>query len=315
MWRVLLLTWISLLAGCGENPPAPAPLQPLPPVSQTNLHSYQAFGLIKELEADGKTVRIKHEEIPGYMQAMTMPFEVRDSKELRGLKAGDVVAFRLWVTDTDGWIDQVRKIASTTNSPVTTVASSSEQSASPVLPPGIRIVRDVDPLAVGDALPDYHFTNQLGKAVSLGEFRGRALAITFVFTRCPFPLFCPRMMSRFEETQRKLLVNANAPTNWHLLSLTIDPEFDTPEILRAYGERNGYKPAHWTVATGSPLEVTALGDQFGLVVQRDAPGALPNHNLRTVVVDAAGRIRKIIANNEWTSDELAEEITKAARVK
>lgn len=312
MWRASLLVLIAVLAGCGRNPPATQTPSTTPPASQTNLQSYQAFGVVKELEADGKTVRIKHEEIPGYMLAMTMSFEVRDTNELRGIDVGDVVAFRLWVTEDDGWIDQVKKVAATTNSPVAVSTPAAAASASPVLPPGIRIVRDVDPLAVGDILPEYHFTNQFGKAISLGEFRGRALAITFVFTRCPFPLFCPRMMNRFEETQRKLTANANAPTNWHLLSLTIDPEFDTPDILRAYGERHACNPAQWTIGTGSPMDITALGDQFGLVVQRDAPGALPNHNLRTVIVDKAGRIRKILANNEWTSDELVEEITQAA---
>ena len=118
MWRASLLVLIAVLAGCGRNPPATQTPPTTSPASQTNPQSYQAFGVVKELEADGKTVRIKHEEIPGYMLAMTMSFEVRDTNELHGIDVGDVVAFRLWVTEDDGWIDQVKKVATTTNPPV-----------------------------------------------------------------------------------------------------------------------------------------------------------------------------------------------------
>src|SRR6185295_14031729 len=101
------------------------------------------------------------------------------------LMAGDSISFRMLVTDKDGWIDSIKKL----DVPKTNT---------PALPPGIRIVRDVEPLNTGDALPEYHFTNQLGKAVSLSQFRGQALAITFIFTRCPYPTFCPLMSRNFE---------------------------------------------------------------------------------------------------------------------
>lgn len=288
-----------ILVSCGKAPPPAAVAAP----AKTNLQIFPAKGIVVSLNADGKTVEIKHEEIPGYMGAMTMDFEARNTNELRGLAPGDAVAFRLLVTDTDGWIDQVRKLESARADPTTT------------LPNGIHLVRDVEPLEVGGVLPDYHFTNQFGQTFSTSDFRGQALAVTFVFTRCPFPLFCPRMTSGFAETQAKLLADKSAPTNWHLLTISFDPEFDTPAVLKSYGERNGCDTNHWTLATGALVDITALTEQLGLTFWRDTPGGLPNHNLRTAVFDPAGRMRTNYVGNQWQSEELAGEILKAAAVK
>jgi protein SCO1/2 len=248
-------------------------------------------------------VKIKHEEIPGYMAAMTMEFEVRGTNELTGLTAGDTVAFRMLVTDDDGWIDQLRKLDAPKVNPPTP------------LPEGIRIVRDVEPLEVGDLLPEYRFTNQSGKILSTLDYRGRALVISFIFTRCPFPTYCPRITSGFADAQQLLLTNHPSLTNWHLLSLTIDPEYDTPAILKDYAQRHGGVQRYWTYATGSLLDLTAIAEQFGLQFWRDTPGGLPNHNLRAAVIDAAGRVQTNLVGNTWTGDQLAEEIIKAARVK
>ena len=206
------------------------------------------------------------------------------------------------VTENDGWIDQIKKL--------------DEPRPVNLLPPNasIRIVRDVEPLNPGDALPEYHFTNQLGQAVSLSQFRGQALAITFIFTRCPFPTFCPLMSNNFRAVQDALLKNPNALTNWHLLTLTFDPEFDTPDRLRNYAARYGCHPQHWSFLTGALIDVTALGEQFELMFWRDPQTGL-SHNLRTVIVDTQGRVQKIITANKWTPEELTEELLKAASVK
>jgi protein SCO1/2 len=230
------------------------------------------------------------------MPAMTMSFESKDPKELAGVKPGDAVSFRLTVTDTDSWVDQIRKLSP---------AVMPEPTRST-----IRIVRDVEPLQIGDPLPDYHFTNELGQAVSLAQFKGQALALTFIFTRCPLPNFCPRMSSNFEAVQKKLLVLPNAPTNWHLLTLSFDPDFDTPVILKSYAERYSADPQHWSFITGEIIDITAIAEQFGQMFWRDQ-GAI-NHNLRTAVVDAAGRVQKIFQGNNWSPDELVDEMVKAA---
>jgi protein SCO1/2 len=258
--------------------------------------TFHVKGIVHAIDPDGKSATIRHEAIPNYMGAMTMPFAVRDPAQVSGLKAGDQVAFRLNVTQTESWIDQVQNLG---------------EGSGP--PPGasIRIAKDVEPLEIGDPLPEYHFTNETGKAISLSQFKGQALAITFIFTRCPLPDFCPRMSGNFAETQKSLLASSDAPANWRLLTISFDPDFDTPPVLKGYARRYGADPRHWNFLTGDLVEITAIAEQFGQMFWRDQ-GSL-NHNLRTVVVDASGRVRKIFQGNTWTSAELAAELTAAAR--
>jgi protein SCO1 len=261
----------------------------------TNLQFFQIKGVIKELGADGKTVVVRHEEIPDYMPAMTMPFAAREPAELAALRAGDTVSFRLTVTAKESWIDQIRKLAP---------APAPDSPARPT----VRIVRDVEPLQIGDALPEYHFTNELGQSLSTSQFKGQALAITFIFTRCPLPNFCPLMSNNFGEAQKRLLAMPGAPTNWHLLTISFDPEFDTPLVLKTYAQRFGADPRRWNFLTGELIDVTAISEQFGQMFWREE-GAL-SHNLRTVVVDASGRVQRILEGNKWTSDELVAEMLK-----
>ncbi len=290
---------ISILAtGCGPSPGASPPSPPPPP--HTNQQTFQVKGAVIEVKPLEKSITIKHEEVPDYMPAMTMPFDVLDTNELAGIEAGDPVVFRLIVTDTAGWIDQIKKLGPKTNSPPATGS--------------FRLVRDVEPLSGGDLLPEYHFTNQLGQALSTAQFKGRALAIEFLFTRCPYPTYCPLLAHQFAEAQRILLARTNAPANWQLLTLSFDPEFDTPAVLKTYAENHHYDPAHWTFATGDLIDITALGEQCGLAFARDESGGI-SHNLRTVVIDASGRVRKIFVNNQWTPGELVLELAKAADTK
>ena len=264
--------------------------------SPTHLQIFQVTGVVIEVLPREKSVTIKHEEVPDYMPAMTMPFDVRDTNELTGLEAGDPVSFRLLVTDTEGWIDRIWKTGPKTNTPPTTGA--------------FRAVRDVEPLVEGGVLPEYQFTNQLGKSFSTKDFQGQALAIEFLFTRCPLPNFCPLLANNFGEAQKQLLTLPNAPTNWHLLTISFDPEFDTPEVLQHYAESHEYDPMHWTFATGALIDVTAIGEQFGLKFASEE-GSI-SHNLRAVVVDGSGRVRKIFIGNEWKAEELVVELLKAS---
>jgi protein SCO1 len=266
----------------------------------TNQQIFQVKGVVIEVMPLEKSVRIKHEEVPDYMPAMTMPFDVRDTNELAGLEAGDPVTFRLLVTDTEGWIDRIQKTGPKTNTPPTTGP--------------FRLVREVELLNEGDVLPEYHFVNQFGKKISTKDFQGQALAIEFLFTRCPLPNFCPFLANNFGAAQKQLLALPNAPTNWQLLTISFDPEFDTPAVLKNYAEGHGYDPKHWTFATGAQIDITAIGDQFGLLVARDENGGF-SHNLRAVVMDGAGRVRKVFVGNEWKPEELVVEMVKAAVVR
>lgn len=261
-------------------------------------HFYQVKGIVREVIPDQKKIKIEHEDIPGYMEKMTMLFEVKEAKELEGLQPNDPIAFRMIVTEDDGWIDQIKK----TGPPV----------AAPPSAENFRRTREVEPLAVGDPMPDYRFTNQLGHVVRLSDFRGQAYAITFIFTRCPFPTFCPQLSKSFEQTQTTLQAISPGPTNWHLFSITIDPQFDTLAVLRDYAQRYHADPKHWSFLTGELIDIDAIGEQFGLQFWRPSPDALPNHNVRTVVVDAAGRIQWVTPENSWKPEALVEQIVRAA---
>ncbi|MDB6022103.1 MAG: Electron transport protein SCO1/SenC [Pedosphaera sp.] len=295
------LSPLLLLSCKQQTKPAAVPPETVAAPS-TSKQIFQVKGVVKELNPDGKTVVIQHEEVPHYMPAMTMPFEVKNTNELRGLQPGDAISFQLIVTDSDGWIDHITK-------------SSSSRPAELPSRPTFRLVRDVDPLQVGDLLPEYHFTNELGQSVSTKQFRGQAFAFTFFFTRCPYPTFCPLMSSNFEAAEKKLLALPDAPKNWHLFSISFDPEMDSPEILKAYAQRYDYQPEHWSFLTGDLIDLTAIGDQVGEYFGHDESGGGISHNLRTVVVDAQGRVQKIITDNKWTSDDLVAELLKAAAVK
>ncbi|HZL41780.1 MAG TPA: SCO family protein [Verrucomicrobiae bacterium] len=289
---------LALLATTGCKKPSDDTVtfythEPLQEVRQV----FQVRGLVVEVKPLGKSITIKHEEIPGYMSAMSMPFEVKDTNLLAGLEPGDPVYFRLVVTEAYGYIDAIQKTGPKTNSPPTTGP--------------FRLVRDVEPLKPGESLPEYHFTNELGRPFSTADYRGQALAVEFLFTRCPFPNFCPFMARTFQSAQTNLLGMAGSPTNWHLLTISFDPDFDTPEVLKGYAESHGYNSNRWTFATGELIDITAIGDQLGLSFWRDEAGSI-SHNLRVGVFDASGRLRKIFTGNQWTSQELADEMVKAA---
>jgi protein SCO1/2 len=299
MVRILLLFPAAMLLVCAVSCDRAADRLPVTAkaAASTNQQVFQVKGIVISVKPREKAVEIKHEEIPGYMPAMTMPFDVRDTNELAGLEPGDSVSFRMIVTDTEGWIDQIRKVGPpSTNGPPTTG--------------NFRLVRDVDPLNIGDRLPEYHFTNQFGQAFSTADFKGRALAITFLFTRCPFPAFCPLMANDFSETQQRLIALPAGATNWHLLTVSFDPEFDKPAVLKAYAERYRYDPERWTFATGDLVEITAIAEQLGLNFWHDETGSI-SHNLRTAVIDASGRVQKIFNGNTWKTDELVAEMVQA----
>jgi protein SCO1/2 len=295
---VLITTLAWLGTGCDLRQKSDART---PDGTDTTSKVFYVKGILKELKPDGRTAVIEHEEIPNYMAKMTMPLQAKDPKELAGLQPNDLVHFRLVVTKDDGWIDQVTKVGTTTN-------------AAPSIP-HTRLVRDVEPLKVGDAMPNYPFTTELGQPLNLRDLKGKTYAFTFIFTRCPFPVFCPRMGENFAAVQR-ILSQPGQPANWQLFSISFDVENDTPSVLKNYAQqRFKYNPARWSFLTGAIIEIDALTEQFGLYFARSESGMLFDHNLRTVVVDAAGRIQSVFIGNEWKPEELAAELVKGAAAK
>jgi protein SCO1 len=296
--HLALVMGAFVLIGCGQRSSAPPKSDSAGQQVQAQ-KSYPVRGVIKKVEASEKSVTIQHAEVPNYMPAMTMPFKVRDARLLEGLQPGDVVSFRLNVADESAWIDQIAK-------------QSTAQQVVPQTRPEVRLTRNVEPLKEGDMMPDYRFTNELGQAISLNQFKGQALALTFIFTRCPMPDFCPLLSRNFSAATQQLGGMPNGTTNWHFFSISFDPHFDQPPILKAYAQRYKYDPAKWSFVTGAMIDIDAITEQFDLPVMKI--GENWDHKLRTVVIDATGRIQKIFIGNQWKSDELAAEIVKGARV-
>ncbi len=251
--------------------------------------------MVKEVNLDAKKVTIRHEEITNYMPAMTMPFKVKDGREIASLHAGDTVTFRLLVTADESWIDLITKTGT-----------------APVEPPKPAAPTQT----VADSAPDptpFTFTNEFGQAVNLKDFTGQAVGLTFFFTRCPVPDYCPRLSKSFSEACKKLSAQPNAPTNWHFLSVSFDSQFDSPEILKAYAQRYQYDSNHWSFLTGPPQRVGRLAKMFGMSYEPD--GLYFKHEFRTIVIDANGRVQQIYPFVGDFSDSLVEQMVQAAKVK
>jgi len=255
--------------------------------SAADTKTYSATGRVREVKPGERTLVIEHDAITNYMSAMTMPFHVKEAEQLTGLKSGDVISFRLNVTETESWIDHIVRTG--------------------LAPPGVaQSSRPRNPLL------NYAFTNELGQPVRLSDFKGQALAITFIFTRCPIPDFCPRLSKNFQAATQKLSGMAHAPTNWHFLSITFDPEFDRPAVLRAYAESYQYDPKHWSFLTGPADKIRELA--AGSDVNYQPENGLINHNFRTLVIDAAGHLQMVFPTSGDLSDAIVSEMLKAAAV-
>src|SRR5579871_6254682 len=259
--------------------------------------TFSAHGVILEVKTNGAQVVIRHEAIAGYMDGMTMPFKVKDSAQLAELKRGDQVNFQLHVIADQSWVDHFEKTGLVSLAEDKTVPQPAETSGP----------------HPDKSLLDYKFTNELGQAVSFNDFRGQALAITFFYTRCPLPDYCPRLSKNFEEASHKLEAMANAPTNWHFISVSFDPRSDSPQVLKSYGMSYGYDPAHWSFFTGPQDKIAELARSAGVNYEADA-GTI-NHNFRTLIIDPRGHLQMVFPVSGNLSDQIVSEILKATAEK
>ncbi|MGZ5024705.1 MAG: SCO family protein [Chthoniobacterales bacterium] len=270
---------IVMLAACGQRADENA----------DGARHYQARGVIRGFAPDRRALDVEHEDISGFMPSMTMTIAVRDRKQLAGFVLGDAISFRLTVTDRDSWIDQVRKIsADKVHLPASTAISANTSNIS-----ASHRLRD------GDALPSFSLTNQNGEPISADTFRGRPLVLTFIFTRCALPNFCPRMSQNFSALQE-------AHAGARLLSITLDPAFDTPPVLKQYSEYLHADPAVWNFATGDASEIDRITQAFS--VYREVEGGTLSHGLATALIDSQGKIVQIWRGNSWKTAEVIDAI-------
>lgn len=261
-----------------------------PTTQLSGLKTFEVRGQIRSIDASNKTVRITHEEIPDYMPAMTMPFPVKDVALLKGLAAGDSVQFELAVTDDDSWIARIDKIQPNASSD----SSTTEESAISLQD------RKAERVQVGEIVPDFKLTDQNGRVVRLSDFRGKAVVLTFIYTRCPLPNFCPLMSKKFSQLEERL--SKEFTNRYQLLSISMDSEFDTPEVLKEYAARYNASAEDWTFATGDAEQIKFVAGLTGLYYVKE--DGLISHDLRTALIGPDGRLVHLWKSNVWTPYEV-----------
>lgn len=278
---ILLLAALTAGAGCTREPAA---------------RTYQLQGQVLAVKADTNEILVKHEDIPGFMPAMTMPYVVKDAALLKDRAPGDLITATLMVAPTGAWLSAITKTGS---------APLPEDARTEI--PAAAFVHVLKP---GDTVPDTKLIDQDGAAISLADWRGSPIVVSFVYTRCPLPQFCPLVDRRFAEIQKVIAATPALKGKARLLSISFDPETDQPAVLRAHAARLKADPAVWRFATADASVVDRLAATFGVNVIREKDGTI-THNLRTAVIDPLGRIVSIHDSNDWTAATIADELTTA----
>jgi protein SCO1/2 len=227
---------------------------------------------------------VAHEEIPGYMPAMTMPFAV-DRQAMPAVRPGDKVRFTLRVT------------GSWSRAEAFTVVGHDALVAGAVGAPSAPAPR----LRRGDVVPNFSLVDERGATFTAEELKGRLTAVTFIFTRCPLPEFCPLMSRRFQQVQRDIAGDRSLG-EVRLVSITLDPKFDTPAVLSSYATAYGADPARWRFLTGLEAEIGRLTTAFAIHTARN--GVFLDHTLATAVIDRDGAIIEIWRGTGWTAAEV-----------
>jgi protein SCO1/2 len=250
---------------------------------------YEGHGIVREVDlATGQAV-IEHDEIPGLMSAMTMSFDVPDKALLAQLAPGQHIDFELEVTERS-----YRIIAAKAE------GASSGAARSPSI---------ASALQPNDLAPAFSLVDQAGNPVTLADLNGQVLVVDFIFTRCPGP--CPIMTSRHVELQRALAPELRERVRF--VSISLDPAFDSPEVLKAYADARGVDLSNWSFLTGPEPDVAEVVRRFGVGTLRASDGNI-DHALATFLVDGRGRIAKRWLGLEHPVDELRTEITALVSV-
>ena len=249
-----------------------------------------------------RTATISHQDIPGYMPGMTMDFKIKNDGDLEMMKPGDQITGTLVVDGLSSWVE------------VTAITEGGAQLTPTTVVPG-------EPKP-GDAIPDFALLNQDGKAIRLSQYKGKALALTFIYTRCPQPDQCTLMSQNFAAIDRELQNLPDVYAQTHLLSITFDPDYDTPKVLRSYGASHTERYSdetfqHWEFATGTKDEIKGMAQFFGMRYYHDTESGDEQviHSLRTAVIDKNGKLVKLYRGNEWKPAEIVEDLKTLAMQK
>ncbi|CAN5818604.1 SCO family protein [soil metagenome] len=280
---LLLLIALLALAGCRRD--------------NSNAKHYELKGKVLTVEKDKHLVTVSHEEIKGFMDAMTMPFTVRDEWVFDQAGAGDQITATLVVDGAESWLENVVIIKSNAE-------------------PGIKASPGAVGANTGDEVPDFALVNQDNEPIRTGQYKGKALLLTFIYTRCPIPEYCTLMSNNFSSVERELQKQPELHRKTRLLSISIDPSYDTPAVLRSYGAshtgRFGDETfSHWAFATGTREQVKEVAQFFGLQYYPEKDQIL--HGLRTAIIAPNGKVHKVYRGNEWKPEEVLKDIEIISR--
>ncbi len=279
----------SILSGCGSDASDQA---------SPNAKRYPLKGKVISVDKAAKRAKIDHERVEGYMEPMTMDFPIKADWVWTELAEGAEIKADLVVDSVAKdpyWLENIGIVAS----------AKPGQAIPPV---------NEDFAQIGNQIPDFTLTNQDGKKISLKDYRGKALAITFIYARCPLPDYCIKMSTAFSDLAIKLTADPILKEKIRLLSISFDPANDTPEKLKIYG--TGYlgkdaKPdfSVWQLGVTEDAEVRKIADFFGLRYEVDPNDKTQiNHSLRTAVISPEGKVTKIFPGSEWTTTQLLDEL-------
>lgn len=288
MFPVVFLLVLQLcISSCGTKSQEP--------LASKSAKEYEIKGKVVSSNRSGHKVTIDHDAIPGYMEKMTMEFNLYDDWVYEDLVPGAIIQATLVVDGDKTWL----------KNPVVTKITDPSQV-------GRNEESGVEP-DTGTDVPNFALVNQNGRKVNFNQYRGRALLITFIYTRCPLPDYCPLMSMNFAQLNRDMAQNPTLRGRTHLLSISIDPEYDKPPVLREYGARyTGSKNTEafkqWEFASGTPEQVKEVAGFFGLNYWPEKKQVI--HGLRTALITPDGKVFKVYRGNEWVPEEVVKDIEK-----
>lgn len=255
---------------------------------------YKLRGKVVSTDAAKSEVTLDHEEIKDFMSAMTMPYKLKDPTILSDLHPGDTVTADVLVNDQDVLVDHFVVVAQ----------------AKPDYKPGLlyHIPK------AGDEVPDFALLNQSNEKIHISQFRGKALLLTFIYTRCPLADYCPRMSKNFARIDKELMGDPSLLNKTHLLSVSFDPTYDTPAVLRSYGgayteKYTNEKFEHWDFAAPAKGDLTEMEKFFDIGAVPESNSSI-THSLSTVLIGPDGKIVNWYPGNEWKPEEVLGDIRK-----
>lgn len=271
------------LAACG-------PKKPTGPV-----HTYTMEGTIVSIDKANQQVMVNMKAMPGFMEAMVMPMTLKADWAWGVMKPGQTIKATLVVQGGQSWLEK----PTFSDAPVAAPDNPATGSAGP---------------SAGAAVPDFTLHDQNGKKLSLASLKGQAVVLTFIYTRCPLPNFCPLMERNFTVIHQQMEKNPQQYPPVDLISISFDPQHDTPAVLKKYGERYVGKDgfAHWQFATSTPREIAIMAKYFGVAYQQEQ-GVIV-HTLQTVVIDPQGRFFKSYYGNTWSPQQVLVDLQRIHQV-